>query len=231
LSPGSFAGLGGDLMPWEKLKPTQSFAETATLRKDGIALSGKFVESKNLVEYDLVELFVDDTLQRIGFKFLDVETADAVKLTKESRKGRIICAKSRLREHKWIADILEEPTSHRRFLIETDESVKDPTAGVRYYISIGYRFQPKREFQKQGDYPRLPGVYRLYKDGEIVRIGESDNLEGRLKEHFRSHKGRVDEYDFAEIQDSSARKLEEKRLLEEFRDAYGRLPKLNPIAA
>ena len=218
-------------MPWEKLKPRQSFAETATLRKDGIALSGKFIENRNLVKYDLVELFVDSVLQRIGFKFLDVGTADAVKLTKESKKGRIICAKSRLRECKWVADILDEPTSHRRFLIEIDESVEDPSAGVRYYISIGYRFQPKREFQKQGDYPRLPGVYRLYKDGEIVRIGESGDLEGRLKEHFNSYKDGVDEYDFAEIQDLSARKLEEKRLLEEFRDAYGRLPKLNPITA
>jgi len=82
-------------------------------------------------------------------------------------------------------------------------------------------------------FKRPNGEYNLilYKDGEIVRIGESGDLQGRLKDHSNSYKDGVDEYDFAEIQDSSARKLEEKRLLEEFRDAYGRLPKLNPITA
>jgi len=144
-----------------------------------------------------------------------------LKLSKvHESKGRSIATAS-LQGYGWIADILSEPKADRRFLIETDESIEDPTAGVRYYISIGHRFQPKREFEKQGDYPRLPGVYRLYKDGQIVRIGESGDLEGRLKEHSNSYKDEVDEYDFAEIPDLSARRLEERRLLEEFRDAYG----------
>jgi hypothetical protein len=74
-------------------------------------------------------------------------------------------------------------------------------------------------------------VYRLLKDGDIVRIGQTDDLERRLKDHFGNYKDHVDQYDFAEVPDASARKREEKRLLEEFRDAYGRLPKLNSITA
>jgi len=217
-------------MPWHKLKPKHQFAKTATLRKDGIALSGEFIEGENLLKYSWVELFVDDVLHRVGFKFYDSQTGDTYKLSKESEKGRMVQTPL-LRTHQWVSDILNGPVSDRRFLIEIDESIENPSAGVRYYISIGYRFQPKREFAKQGDYPRLPGVYRLFRDAEIVRIGESDDLQGRLKEHFARYKDEVGEYDFSEIQDKAARKLQEKKLLEEFKDAHGRLPKLNEITA
>jgi hypothetical protein len=121
----------------------------------------------------------------------------------------------------WIADTLEEPTSHRRFLIETDDSVETPTEGVRYYISISYRFEDRRPFEDQQDYPRMGGVYRLFKDGGIVRIGQTDRLEKRLKEHLRDYKAEVNEYDFAKIPDPAERKREESRLLQEFKDAYG----------
>lgn len=217
-------------MPWESLPLEVAFAETATLSQNGIALSAKFMESQNLLEYEWVEVFTDDILRRIGLKFHNNQTPKTRKLIRSrGTGGRRITAK-KLPERKWIADVLNEPISDRRFSIETDDSVEDPTDGVRYYISIGYRLQPKREFGKQGDYPRLPGIYRFFKDGEIVRIGESDNLESRLKDHYRNYKDEVDEYDFAEIPDLTARKREEKRLLQEFRDAYGRLPKLNPVA-
>jgi hypothetical protein len=217
-------------VPWEKVKPRRQSAETATLRGDGIGLSGEFVKNNNLMGYKWVELFFDDTLRRIGFKFQDRPTAYTRKLAKESKGGRIINTRD-LRQRAWTKALLDYPVTDRRFLIETDESVKNPTEGVRYYVSVGYRFQPKREFAKQGDYPRLPGVYRLFKDLEIVRIGESDDMESRLKEHHFSYKDEVDDYDFAEIPDRAVRKNEEKRLIEEFRDAHGRLPKLNVITA
>ena len=134
-----------------------------------------------------------------------------------------------LREYPWIKEVLDRPVNERRFIVEKDNTVKEPTEGVQYYIFIGYRFQPPRDFHKPEDYPRLPGVYRLFKNKEVVRIGESNNLEVRLKEHLCSYNDKVDKYDFVEIHDVAARKIEEKRLLEKFKDAYGRLPKLNSI--
>ena len=214
-------------MPWEPLKPRQQSAQIATLNKGGITLSSRFIESQKLMEYKWVEIFIDDTLRRIGFKFHNAQTTNTLKLS--GKKGKAIYTR-KLRDRRWIAEILDDPKSDKRFLIETDDSIEKPTEGVRYYISVGYRLQPKREFGKQGDYPRLPGVYRLFKDGQIVRIGESDNLERRLNEHFSIYEDEVDEYDFMEVPDLTARKREEKRLLEEFGDAYGRLPKLNSVA-
>ena len=217
-------------MPWQKLKPQHQFGKTATLRKDGIALSGEFIQGENLLKYGWAELFIDSALHRIGFKFHDTQTGNTYKLSEESKAGRVLLTPL-LQTYRWISDILDKPVSERRFLVETDESIEDPRAGVRYYLSIGYRFQPKRQFAKQGDYPRLAGVYRLFKNVELLRIGETDDLEGRLKQHAIRYKDRIDEYDFSEIEDTGARKLEEKRLLEEFKDAYGRLPKLNTITA
>jgi hypothetical protein len=97
--------------------------------------------------------------------------------------------------------------------------------------AVGYCFKPQRDFVKKADYPRLPAVYRLFKDGELVRIGETGNLEDRLKDHFQEYGDKVDFYDFAEIHDASARKQEERRLLSEFKDAHGSLPKYNPVTA
>ena len=106
-----------------------------------------------------------------------------------------------------------------------------PTSGARYFISVNYRFQPKRKFDEQGDYPELPGVYRLMHENRLVRIGESDDMQRRLKEHYREYADQVDEFDFAVIRSDTARMSEQKRMLNEYKDAYGSLPKLNPICA
>ncbi len=217
-------------MPWSKHRPRQTFGETATLRKPGISLSSRFIEHNSLMDYEWVELWIDDDLRRIGFKFCATQTADSLRISKESSKGRMIYT-SLVKTTKWTADILEEPTSHRRFLIETDDSVETPTEGVKHYISLGYRFEPKREFEKERDHPELAVVYRLFKDGSIVRIGQTENLRKRFKQHLSEYKDEVDEYDLAEIPDAAARRREEARLLEEFRDAHGTLPKLKPIGS
>jgi hypothetical protein len=217
-------------MSWEKLKPGQQYGETITLRQPGIALAGTFVRGRKLESYEYVELFVDDSLRRIGFKFHTEPTGATCKLIRESKSGRFIQTTS-WRTKPWLDEIVSREKVERRFLIETDETVEDPTAGVRYFAFVGYSYLPKREFDKQGDYPRLPGVYRLFNCEELVRIGESNDLETRLKDHLRSYKDQVDSYDFTEIDDAGPRKAEESRLLQEFREAYGRLPKLNKITA
>jgi len=163
-------------MPWHKLKPQHQFGKTATLREDGIALSGEFIQGENLLKHGWAELFIDSALHRVGFKFHDTQTGNTYKLSKESKTGRMLQT-TLLQTYPWISDILDNPVSERRFLVETDD------------------------------------------------------LEGRLKQHAIRYKDGIDEYDFSEIEDAGARKLEEKRLLEEFKDAYGRLPKLNTITA
>lgn len=217
-------------MPWEKVKPKQQYGQTATIRKDGIALSGEFITQNKLDDFLWVEVFVDDSLRRVGFKFHSAATGSTLRLSRESKAGRMIQTKG-LGKSKWINELVQLQTPDRRFLIDIDGSVKDPTVGVRYFVNVGYRFQAKREFPKTGDYPRLPAVYRLFYAGELVRIGEADDLERRLKQHHREYGEQVEYYDFAEIPDPSARKFEEKRLLGEFKDAHGRLPKFNQITA
>lgn len=217
-------------MPWQKLKPGQQYGETITLREPGIALSGTFISGRGLQNYEYVEMFIDGSLRRIGFKFHHKPTGETFSLIKESKNGRFIQTTC-WRTHTWLDEIVSLPHTERRFLIETDESVEDPSEGVRYFVFVGYSFKPKRDFKTQGDYPRLSGVYRLFKDEELVRIGEAEDLETRLKEHYRQYKDQVDAYDFCEVDDLVARRAEEKRLLEEFKEAYGRLPKLNKIAS
>ena len=217
-------------MAWQKLKPDQQYGETITLREPGIALSGAFIKGRGLQDYEYVELFIDGSMRRIGFKFHQEPTGETFKLIRESESGRLIQTTC-WRTDPWLDEIVSLPKTERRFLIETDASVENPSEGVRYFVFVGYSFQPQRDFKTKGDYPRLFGVYRLFKDEELVRIGEAEDLETRLKEHLRHYKDQADTYDFCEIPDLAARKAEEKRLLKEFQDAYGRLPKLNKIAS
>lgn len=229
VSEHSLKHLMENIMAWEKVTVSRAnHLKTIMVLTDGqLRFSQAFIQEENLENYEYVELFVDKDLRRIGIKFSEVETS--IKLTR--RNNNIKISSRALKNYPWVKDLLELPTTDRRFLVEIDESIPEPTAGVRYYISLGYRFYPKRDFNKQKDYPRFSGVYRLFKEGQIVRIGESNNLETRLKEHWRNHKDEVDEYDFCEIQDSTTRKRQEKELLEAYKDAYARLPKLNSITA
>ena len=126
-------------MPWQSLPPRLASAEMATITKEGVALSGRFIENQDLMEYEWIELFIDDTLRRIGFKFHDSQTVRTRKLTKSSKKGRFISGRE-LGNRKWLSDILDEAASDRRFLIETDDSIEIPDAHplmLLYLIVLG----------------------------------------------------------------------------------------------
>jgi hypothetical protein len=83
----------GAAMPWSKYKPRYHSTKTATVRKDGISLSSEFIGANDLTKYERVELWTDDDLRRIGFKFCEYQTADSLVLSKESEKGRMIYTK------------------------------------------------------------------------------------------------------------------------------------------
>jgi len=218
-------------MPWQRVNPRQQIGQTVTIRANGgLAFSGKFIATHRLEEHHYVETFVDADLRRIGFKFQKTPGANTSYLQRESGAGRVMNS-AHLTCLEWFAPIMNMDLAERRFLVETDESITGPEDGVAFYISLGYRFKARRSCSDEDDYPRSPGVYRLFHRGELVRIGESDCIERRLKEHKGHYGEEVDEYDFCRIDDAMARKSEEKQLLEEYRDAYGRLPRLNRIGA
>lgn len=215
-------------MSYELVSPTIQSGKTISLDERGVRFSNKFFVEENLKKYKYVEIRVDESLRRVGFKFFKSSTGKSVKLTKAERGDGRISHLSDLKKFKWLKDIMgKKEVSDRRFLAEEDLKIKNPDDGTKYFIFVGYRFEEKRPFNRKGDYPRIPGVYILYKEGEAVRIGEAGQIENRLKEHSRNYVDGIDEYQYAEIPDVSARKLEEKRLLQEHKNAYGKLPKYN----
>ena len=115
------------------------------------------------------------------------------------------------------------------FLKKSIQNKKIFIQNTKFFITIGYSWSTERDFSNQNDYPEESGVYRLKKDGEIVRIGESSNIATRLKEHYSTYDTEVDKFDFEVVPNDDERKKEEKRLLEHFKDTIGRLPRLNPI--
>jgi len=215
-------------MSYELVSPTIQSGKTISLTKRGVRFSDKFIFEENLKEYKHVEIRVDESLRRVGFKFFKEPTGKSVKLAKVGRGEGKVSHLNDLKKFKWLKEIMEKrDVSDRRFLVEEDRKIRNPEDGTKYFIFVGYKFEEKRPFNRRGDYPRLPGVYVLYKESEIVRIGEAEQIETRLKEHFREYTDKIDEYQYAEIPDIGARKLEEKRLLQEHKDAYGKLPRYN----
>ena len=110
----------------------------------------------------------------------------------------------------------------RRFVVDKFDD--------KYLITIGYSWSEERSFGDPKLFPEEPGVYRLKKEGEIVRIGEGGNMRDRLNIHLKDYPSDVDMFDFEIVPDAEERKKEEKRLIKSFQQLVGRLPKLNPIA-
>ena len=215
---------------WEKLEPKRSdHLGIITILSDGqISFTKSFLENESLQQYEFVEVLLDRDLRRIGFKFSKEETP-----TRINKIGGHTKVSSRMLSYvDWIKPLLSLPANQRRFVVETDETVLDAEKGVRYYLSIGYQVTEKRLFYPPYDCPNSGGVYRLYSGSEIIKIGESNDLVSRLKEHAKSNGiGRVDSFDFILIEDEDARKKHEKFLLKAFREITGRLPRYNLITA
>ena len=99
----------------------------------------------------------------------------------------------------------------------------------KYFVTIGYSWSDERDFHDQNQYLEEPGVYRLKKDSEIVRIGEGINIRDRLVMHHKDFSSEADTFDFEIVPNDEERKKEEKRLLELFKGSVGRLPKFNML--
>jgi len=147
-------------------------------------------------------------------------------------KRKMFAAGKLYSQYDWLAALRSEPeAAKKQFLLEeVSHDQPDIYPAYKFYVTIGYSWAQERDFHDQDHYPEEPGVYRLKRGGEIVRIGEGGNIKDRLLVHLRDHKDKVEAYDFEIVPDSKERKEEQKRLLNSFRSVVGRLPELNTQA-
>jgi hypothetical protein len=212
----------------------RSESDVVTFTKTQINFSASLVEKKHLLDCDYARIGVDPELRRIYFAFQKEAGPGLQKLFRQSgrSKRKMMAAKFLYAKYDWIAAVKDqENMAKKQFVLEDlDPSDSDVYPKYKYFITIGYAWAPDRDFHDQLQYPDEPGVYRLKKNGEVVRIGEGNNIATRLKDHLKEYAEEVDLYDFEIVPNEDERKTEQKRFLESFKTNVGRLPKLNPIA-
>jgi hypothetical protein len=128
-------------------------------------------------------------------------------------------------QYDWIADVCKEKNAAKKQFVAENSA----DHSYRFFVTIGYAWLKPRPFNDSKQYPVESGVYRLRKNNEVVRIGESNNIAERLKQHFKEYFGQVDSFDFEIVPNNDERKREQKRLLDLFIANVGKLPILNPI--
>ena len=135
-------------------------------------------------------------------------------------------------KYDWIATLKNEKDPAKKQFILEDVDQNDPILYPqwKYFITVGYAWSSDRNFHDASQFPEEPGVYRLKKKKEVVRIGEGGNIATRLKQHLKEFGDQVDTFDFEIVPNERERKAEQSRLLESFKVNVGRLPELNPIS-
>lgn len=68
--------------------------------------------------------------------------------------------------------------------------------------------------------PLVKGVYFLFKDGELVYIGQSCNIYSRLAVHLADKN--FDQFSFIEVRNSAERIKKEKYLIQKFKPRYNK---------
>jgi excinuclease UvrABC nuclease subunit len=82
-------------------------------------------------------------------------------------------------------------------------------------------FDPKRwtcvdHFPERHEGPEMPGVYMLWRDDELLYIGQSANLRQRLAHHHRNRRWYT-RVEFIEVADETARLEFERQLIDYFK--------------
>jgi hypothetical protein len=191
------------------------------------------VDNLKLLEYEYARIGIDPELRRIYFAFQKEAMPGLLKFYRQEGKSKrkMLAAGKLYADYDWIAAIKDNDSKARKQFILEAVDTNDPNyTKYKYYVTIGYAWAPDRDFRDPSKFPEEPGVYRLKKDKEVVRIGEGNNIASRLNQHLKEYADQVDTYDFEIVPNDEERKIEQKRLLESYRASVGRLPKLNPIA-
>ena len=212
----------------------RSESDVVTFDKVQIHFSASLVEKRQLLEYEYARIGVDPELRRIYFAFQKEAAPGLLKFYRQAgrSKRKMLAAGALYAQYDWIAAIKnQEDKAKKQFILENlDPGDSKVYPKYKYFITVGYALAPDRDFRDQSQFPEEPGVYRLKKNGEVVRIGEGNNIATRLKQHLKEYTEQVDTYDFEIVPNDDERKTEQKRLLKSFKASVGRLPKLNPIA-
>lgn len=211
----------------------RSESDVVMFGKTQINFSASLVKKEGLLDFEYARVGVDTELRRIYFAFQKDAAPGLLKFYRQTgrSKRKMVASGALYAKYDWIGAIgKERDNAKRQFLLEVvDPNDSEIYPTYKYFITVGYAWAEERNFSDQLQYPEEPGVYRLKKNCEVVRIGESNNIAIRLREHSRDYSDEVDAYDFEIVPNELDRKAEQKRLLEAFKSNVGRLPKLNPI--
>lgn len=215
---------------------SKSESANVTFGPKQLRFSAALVKKYDLSNYKHARIGIDSELRRIYFAFQESGGPGIAKFwgrTEKKSGSKNIAMGSIYSDYDWLAPMQKEKDSAKR---QFELEVIDPLdteiyPKYKYFVTVGYAWAPDRNFHDESNYPEEPGVYRLKKDGEVVRIGETNNLSRRLKNHLKDYHEEVDTFDFEIVANEEERKSEQKRLFETFRANVGRLPKLNPQAS
>ncbi len=211
----------------------RSETDVVTFAKTQLHFSASLVEKHNLLEYDYARMGFDSELRRIYFAFQENGGPGILRFFRQTGKSKrkMIAMGFAYASYDWVAAVRDKKeNAKRQFELEVvDPQDTEIYPKYKYFITVGYAWAPERDFHDESNYPEEPGVYRLKKDGEIVRIGEGNNISRRLKDHHKDYHDEVNTFDFEIVHKDEERLSEQKRLFEAFRVNVGRLPKLNPI--
>ncbi|MBW1780996.1 MAG: hypothetical protein JRL30_09685 [Deltaproteobacteria bacterium] len=212
---------------------SRSQSEIVTFSKTTVSFSVSLVERYGLEDLGYARIGVDEELRRIYFAFQKDPAPGLPRFYSQSErsKRKFVAIGELYKKYDWLDDIRKETDkAKRQFILEEVDHNDDAIyPKYKYFITVGYSWSNERDFSKPENYPEEPGVYRLKRSGEIMRIGESNNIARRLKEHLSVYADQVDKFDFEIVPNDEERKQEERRLLKHFKAAVGRLPSLNPI--
>jgi hypothetical protein len=210
----------------------RSEADVVTFSNGKLRFSASLVKKIDLNNFQYTRIGVDTELRRIYFAFQSEAAPGLPKLYAAKKEGRKFVAVGKLSsKYDWIDSVFKQkdPAKKQFVLEEVDPTKKEIYPKYKFFVTIGYSWSSDRDFHDVKQYPEEPGVYRLKKDTEVARIGESNNIAARLQAHLKEYGTQVDTFDFEIVPNDDERKEEQKRLLKSYKDNVGKLPKLNPI--
>jgi hypothetical protein len=203
-----------------------------TMASNHLTFKQRTLAIYGLQEYDYVELGVDPALHRLYFRFHQWEAAGALPFRPQRQGGtsrrmpiRGLCAR-----YDWIASTMAVRELRRRtFLVEDTMPGDNVPEGFDHYITVehvrfkGFPFKPKY-------FPRAGGIYWLRNEyGDVVRIGESDNMASHIFRQGQSLGSKIVTFDYEIIENQKQRLSMELEYIEDYSAQHGVPPPLNPI--
>ncbi len=210
----------------------RSVGDVVTFSGGKLRFSASLGKKLGLDGFSYARIGVDTELRRIYFAFQSESMPGLAKLYTQKRSAlKYVAVGTLASKYDWIETVFKQKDqAKKQFVLEEVDSARiEIYPKYKFFVTIGYSWSGERDFHDINQHPTEPGVYRLRKDNEVVRIGESNNIAARFREHLKEYGAEVDTFDFEIVPNDDERKKEQNRLLQSYKDNVGRLPKLNPI--